>query len=395
MGEYLTLDDVDVAGRRVLIRSDLNVPIDDGVVADDFRIQASLPTIQRLRAGGAIVVVASHLGRPKQQEPEFRLDPVARAMSELGGFPVKKLDRVVGPAVEATVAASAPGDVLLLENTRFEPGETKNDRDLADNLAQLADLFVLDAFGTAHRAHASTVGVAEFIPSFAGPLLLAEVESLGRIMEDPPRPFTVILGGAKVSDKLGVIRNLLPKVDLMLIGGGMCFTLLAADGYEIGSSLVEEEMLDEVRDILGSSSGDRIRLPSDLVAAKRFAEDAAHVVVHRDRFPEDRMGLDIGPKTAAEFAGVIAGSGSVFWNGPMGVFEWEAFRSGTETVARALASHDGFSVVGGGDSVAALRMLDLTDGVSHLSTGGGAGLEMLEGVELPGLKALKRWKDES
>lgn len=392
MGEYLTLDDVDVAGRRVLIRSDLNVPIDDGVVADDFRIRASLPTIQRLRAAGAIVVVASHLGRPRQQEPEFRLDPVARAMSELGGFPVKKLDRVVGPAVEATVAASAPSDVLLLENTRFEPGETKNDRDLADNLAQLADLFVLDAFGTAHRAHASTVGVAEFIPSFAGPLLLAEVESLGRIMEDPPRPFTVILGGAKVSDKLGVIRNLLPKVDLMLIGGGMCFTLLAADGCEIGSSLVEEEMLDEVRDILGSSSGDRIRLPSDLVAADRFAEDAAHVVVHRDRFPDDRMGLDIGPKTAAEFAGVIAGSGSVFWNGPMGVFEWEAFRNGTETVARALAEHDGFSVVGGGDSVAALRMLGLTDGVSHLSTGGGAGLELLEGVELPGLKALKTWK---
>jgi phosphoglycerate kinase len=287
MGEYLTLDDVDVAGRRVLIRSDLNVPIDDGVVADDFRIRASLPTIQRLRAAGAIVVVASHLGRPRQQEPEFRLDPVARAMSELGGFPVKKLDRVVGPAVEATVAASAPSDVLLLENTRFEPGETKNDRDLADNLAQLADLFVLDAFGTAHRAHASTVGVAEFIPSFAGPL-----ESLGRIMEDPPRPFTVILGGAKVSDKLGVIRNLLPKVDLMLIGGGMCFTLLAADGCEIGSSLVEEEMLDEVRDILGSSSGDRIRLPSDLVAADRFAEDAAHVVVHRDRFPDDRMAIE-------------------------------------------------------------------------------------------------------
>ena len=395
MGEYLTLDDVDVAGRRVLIRSDLNVPIDDGVVADDFRIRASLPTIQRLRAAGATVVVASHLGRPRQQEPEFRLDPVARAMSELGGFPVKKLDRVVGPAVEATVAASAPGDVLLLENTRFEPGETKNDRDLADNLAQLADLFVLDAFGTAHRAHASTVGVAEFIPSFAGPLLLAEVESLGRIMEDPPRPFTVILGGAKVSDKLGVIRNLLPKVDLMLIGGGMCFTLLAADGYEIGSSLVEEEMLDEVKDILGTGSGDRIRLPSDLVAADRFAEDAAHQVVHRDRFPDDRMGLDIGPKTAAEFAGVISGSGSVFWNGPMGVFEWEAFRNGTETVARALAEHDGFSVVGGGDSVAALRMLGLTDGVSHLSTGGGAGLELLEGVELPGLKALKRWKDES
>ena len=395
MGEFLTLDDIDVAGRRVLIRSDLNVPVDDGVVADDFRIRASLPTIARLREAGATVVVASHLGRPKHQEREFRMDPVAEAMSELGGFPIKKLDRVVGPAVEAAVAASAPGDVLLLENTRFEPGETKNDPDLADNLSRLADLFVLDAFGTAHRAHASTVGVTEFIPSLAGPLLLAEVESLGKLMEDPPRPFTVILGGAKVSDKLGVIRNLLPKVDLMLIGGGMCFTLLAAEGYEIGSSLVEEEMLDEIREILGSGAGDRIRLPSDLVAADRFAADAEHTVVSRNQFPDGQMGLDIGPETADEFAKVISGSGGVFWNGPMGVFEWEAFRSGTETVARALAEHDGFSVVGGGDSVAALRMLGLEGGVSHLSTGGGAGLEMLEGAKLPGLESLKRWKDDS
>ncbi|MDH5372300.1 MAG: phosphoglycerate kinase, partial [Acidimicrobiia bacterium] len=347
MDEYLTLDDVELAGRRVLIRSDLNVPVDEGRVADDFRIRSSLPTIQRLRDAGATVVVASHLGRPKQQEPEFRLDPVGEAMSDLGGFPIMKLDRVVGPAVEAAVAASAPGDVLLLENTRFEPGETKNDPDLAANLARLADLFVLDAFGTAHRAHASTVGVAEFIPSVAGPLLLAEVEALGKLMTDPPRPFTVILGGAKVSDKLGVIRNLLPKVDMMLIGGGMCFTLLAAEGNEIGSSLFEEEMLDQVRDVLGSGSGDRVRLPSDLVAADRFAEDADHLVVKRGRFPDDRMGLDIGPDTAAEFAKVISGSGSVFWNGPMGVFEWEAFRHGTETVAQALAKHDGFSVVGG------------------------------------------------
>ena len=395
MSEFLTLDDIDVAGRRVLIRSDLNVPIDGGVVADDFRIRASIPTIARLREAGATVVVASHLGRPKKRELEFRMDPVARAMSKLGRFPVRKLDGVVGPAVEAAVAASAAGDVLLLENTRFEPGETKNDPDLADNLARLADLFVLDAFGTAHRAHASTVGVTEFIPSVAGPLLLAEVDSLGKLMKDPPRPFTVLLGGAKVSDKLGVIRNLLPKVDMMLIGGGMCFTLLAAEGYEIGSSLVEEEMLDQVRDLLDSGFGDRILLPSDLVAADRFAADADHVIVGRNSFPDDRMGLDIGPATAAEFARVIAGSGSVFWNGPMGVFEWDAFRSGTETVARALADHEGFSVVGGGDSVAALRMLGLEGGVSHLSTGGGAGLEMLEGVQLPGLEALKRWKDGS
>ncbi len=395
MSDFLTLDDVDVAGRRVLIRSDLNVPISDGEVADDFRIRASLPTIERLRNGGATVVVASHLGRPKNREPEFRMDPVAAAMSDIGGFPVRKLDRVVGPAVEAAVAAAAPGDVLLLENTRFEPGETKNDRDLADNFAQLADLFVLDAFGTAHRAHASTVGVTEFVPSVAGPLLLAEVEALGTLMEDPPRPFTVILGGAKVSDKLGVIRNLLPRVDLMLIGGGMCFTLLRAEGYEVGNSMVEEEMLDQVEELLRSESGDRIRLPSDLVAADRFAENAGHEIVSRNDFPDDRMGLDIGPETAAEFARVIGGSGSVFWNGPMGVFEWEAFRSGTETVARALADHDGFSVIGGGDSVAALRMLGLENAVSHMSTGGGAGLELLEGVALPGIEALKRWKDDS
>lgn len=395
MARFLTLDDLDVSGRRVLVRSDLNVPLDGGEVADDFRIRASLPTIQRLRDSGAIVVVCSHLGRPKGNDPALRMDPVGVRLGELGGFPVAKLDAVVGPDVEKAVGKGRPGDVFLLENTRFEPGETKNDPALADALARLADLFVLDAFGTAHRAHASTVGVAERLRSAAGPLLVQEVEALTKLMEDPERPFTVVLGGAKVSDKLGVIRSLLPKTDMMLIGGGMCFTLLAAEGYEIGSSLFEEERLDEVRSVLRSEFGDRISLPEDVVVADRFAPDAAARTVDADEIPDDWMGLDIGPETIERFGAVIHGSGSVFWNGPMGVFEWERFRAGTEQVARALAGIDGFTVVGGGDSVAAMRLLGLENSVSHLSTGGGAGLEMLEGKTLPGVAALERWADGS
>jgi phosphoglycerate kinase len=321
------------------------------------------------------------------------MDPVAIRLSEVGGFPVRKLDAVVGDDVEAAVAAAGPGDVLLLENTRFEPGEKKNDPALAKALAALADVFVLDAFGSAHRAHASTVGVAEYLTSVAGPLLVQEVEALGTLLVDPPHPFTVVLGGAKVSDKLGVIKSLLPKVDMMLIGGGMCFTLLRSEGYEIGSSLFEEDRIDEVREVLGSQSGDRIRLPDDFVIADQFAAEAEHAVVDRNVIPEGWMGLDIGPKTAEVFAAAIRGSGAVFWNGPMGVFEWEHFRHGTEVVARALTGHPGFTVVGGGDSVAALRMLGLEGEVSHLSTGGGAGLEMLEGKTLPGLAALERWAD--
>lgn len=395
MGRFLTLDEVDVAGMTVLLRSDFNVPIADGVVGDDFRIQAGLPTVGRLREAGAKVVVCSHLGRPKDREPEFRLDPVAARLGELGGFPVRKLDAVVGPEVVAAVAGASVGDVLLLENTRFEPGETENDPELARALADLADLFVLDAFGSAHRAHASTVGVAEHVRAAAGPLLLAEVEALSRLLIDPPHPFTVVLGGAKVSDKLGVIKSLLPRVDMMLVGGGMCFTLLAAEGYEVGQSLLEEDMVEEVEVVLASQWGDRIKLPDDLVVADRFASDAESRIVPRNSIPDDAMGLDIGPKTAADFAAVIRGSAGVFWNGPMGVFEWEQFRAGTRTVAQALEGHPGFTVVGGGDSVAALQMLGLERSVSHLSTGGGAGLELLEGKELPGLVALERWADGS
>jgi phosphoglycerate kinase len=389
--DYLTLDDVEVAGKRVLVRSDLNVPLDGSTVSDDFRIRSALGTIIRLREAGATVIVCSHLGRPKGPDPAFAMNPVAAAMAEIGGFPVRKLDTVVGPEVAAAVAAAVPGDVLLLENTRFEPGETKNDPALADAFATLCDLFVQDAFGSVHRAHASTVGVAERVRSVAGPLLACELEALGRFLGDPGHPYVVILGGAKVSDKLGVIKNLLPRVDAMLIGGGMCFTLLSADGYEVGASLVEGEMIDEVRALLEGPGGDRIQLPLDLVVADRFAADAAHRVVSSREIPEDWMGLDIGPQTGERFSQVIAGAESVFWNGPMGVFEWEPFRAGTETVARAMGQSHAFTAVGGGDSAAALRLLGMEDRVSHLSTGGGAGLEMLEGMELPGVAVLARW----
>jgi phosphoglycerate kinase len=388
---YLTLDDLEPGGRRVLVRSDLNVPLDGGAVTDDFRIRSSLGTIARLREAGAVVVVCSHLGRPKGVDPAFSMDPVAARMSEIGGFEVRKLDGVVGAEVERAVVAGHPGDVFLLENTRFEAGETKNDPALSDGFAALADLFVQDAFGSVHRAHASTAGVAERVRSAAGPLLVAELESLGRFLGDPDRPYVVVLGGAKISDKLGVIRNLLPRVDSMLIGGGMCFTLMAARGDEIGSSLVEDDRIDEVRGILEGPDGGRISLPIDIVVADRFAEDAAPSVVASSGIPASSMGLDIGPGTAEAFGRVIAAAGSVFWNGPMGVFEWASFRTGTEAVAAAMAASPAFTAVGGGDSAAALRLLGLEGAVSHLSTGGGAGLELLEGKQLPGVAVLERW----
>ncbi|HSJ34136.1 MAG TPA: phosphoglycerate kinase [Acidimicrobiia bacterium] len=391
MPDYLTLDDLDVAGLTVLVRSDLNVPLDNGEVEDDFRIRMALGTITRLREANAKVVVCSHLGRPKGQDPELSLAPVAARMSELGGFPVRHVPAVVGSEAEAEVEAASPGDVLLLENTRFEAGETKNDPVLADGLARLADVFVQDAFGSVHRAHASTMGVAERLRSAAGPLLVSELDSLGRLLGDPERPYVVVLGGAKVSDKLGVIANLLPKVDSMLIGGGMCFTLLAARGYEVGNSLVQEDQIEAVKGLLDGPHGDRIQLPVDVVAAEAFEESSASEVVDVADIPAERIGLDIGPETAAQFSAVIRDAGSVFWNGPMGVFEWEDFRAGTEAVAEAMAACDGFTAVGGGDSAAALRLLGMEDSISHLSTGGGAGLELLEGQELPGVKVLERW----
>lgn len=384
-----SIDDLTVEGKTVLVRADLNVPLDDGAVADDFRILASLPTIRELRSRGAKVVVCSHLGRPKGVDPAYAMDPVAARLGELGGFPVVKLDGIAGDDIEQAVAAASRDAVVVLENTRFDPRETANDPELADGLANLADAFVLDAFGSAHRAHASTVGVAERLPSAAGLLLAAEVEAMQRLLESPDRPYVVVLGGAKVSDKLGVIRSLLPKVDLMLVGGGMCFTLLAAGGYEVGSSLVEEDQIDEVRDVLQSEGGNKVVLPMDIVVADTFAEDAGHQVVPATAIPESMMGLDIGPAATERFGDVVRSAASVFWNGPMGVFEWEAFKAGTEGVARALAANqDGFTVVGGGDSVAALRDMGLEGGISHVSSGGGAGLEMLEGKVLPGIAVL-------
>ncbi len=388
------LDTFDPAGRTVLVRSDLNVPLKDGEVADDLRVAASLPTIRRLADAGAKVVVMSHLGRPKGAPDEkFRLAPVAARLGELLGKPVTAASDVVGDDAKAKVAAMSPGDVVVLENVRFEPGETKNDPDFADELARLGNAYVNDAFGSSHRAHASVVGVPERIdPAVAGELLEAEVATLSRLLESPDRPFVAILGGAKVSDKLGVIENLLGVVDALLIGGAMCFTFLAAQGHDVGDSRIEEDQLETCRDLLSraEAAGTTIHLPKDIVAAEGFAEDAAHETVPAGAIPAGKMGLDVGPDTVAAYAAVLADARTVLWNGPMGVFEWEAFAAGTEGVAKAVAACTGFTVIGGGDSAAAIRGLGLAEEVSHVSTGGGASLEFLEGVDLPGVAALRK-----
>lgn len=388
MNRLPTITDLSCAGRTVLVRADLNVPLVDGRVDDDFRIEAAVPTIQALRSAGARVVVCSHLGRPKGVDPAWSMAPVGRRLAQLGGFPVTTAADVAGPGARAAVDAQTD-EVVLLENTRFEPGETSNDPGLAQRLADLAGAFVMDAFGSAHRAHASTVGVAERLPSYAGPLMEAEVAAFSRLLGDPARPFVVILGGAKVSDKLGVIRALLPKVDAMLVGGAMCFTLLAAEGYAVGDSLVEPDLLAEVGEVLASPHGSRLVLPIDLVVADRFAADAAHRVAPATDLPDGMMGLDIGPETAARFARILGGADTVFWNGPMGVVEWPAFAAGTRAIAEAIAAAHAYSVAGGGDSVAALREMGLAHAVSHLSTGGGAGLELIEKGTLPGIEVLQ------
>lgn len=389
---FLTLADLEVEGLRVLVRSDLNVPLDNENVADDFRLQATVPTIDLLRESGATVIVCSHLGRPGGRvDGSLRLAPVAAALAEIGGFPVTAARDTVGPDAGRLIERALPGEVIVLENTRFHPGETANDPDYTAALARWADLFVLDAFGSAHRAHASTTGVAAHLRSAAGPLLVRELDAFRVLMDDPPRPFTVLLGGAKVSDKLPLIQALLPRVDTMLVGGGMCYSLLAAEGYDVGRSIVEPDYFDALGEILRGEMGDRLVLPVDVVAADRFAPDATATTLDVASMEDDLLGLDIGPRTAAQFGDVIAGSGAVFWNGPMGAFEWEPFRSGTASVAAALAGSDAFSVAGGGDSVAALRLLGGEVDLTHLSTGGGAGLELLEGRTLPGVKALERW----
>ncbi|MFM1975009.1 MAG: hypothetical protein RL524_996 [Actinomycetota bacterium] len=391
-----TLADLDVAGKRVFLRCDLNVPLKEGKITDDGRIRASLPTINALLAKGASLVIAAHLGRPKgEAKPELSLAPIAVRLSELLGKPVKFAGAITGSDVTASAESLAPGEILLLENIRFSAAETSKDEAeraaLATELAKLADIYVGDGFGAVHRKHASVFDLPKLLPHAAGTLVAAEVEVLKKLTTDPARPYGVVLGGAKVSDKLGVISNLLGKVDVMAIGGGMVFTFLAAQGKEIGKSLVEAEMLDTVRGLIqeAADKGVRLVLPTDIVVAPAFAADSPATIVGADAIPADQMGLDIGPDSAAVFAAAIRECKTVFWNGPMGVFEFAAFAHGTKVVAEALTEVTGISVVGGGDSAAAVRALGFKDEqFGYISTGGGASLEYLEGKELPGLKAL-------
>ena len=387
------LGDLEVAGKRVLVRCDFNVPLKDGAISDDMRIRAAVPTIESLLAGGARLMVCSHLGRPQGKVVEdLRLAPVSRALGQMLGREVHAVGDVVGP--EAQAAAGSNADVVLLENLRFEPGEETNDPAFADALASLADAYVDDAFGAAHRAHASVVGVAERLPSAAGLLLADEVEKLERLLHDPQRPFVAILGGAKISDKLAVIGNLLDRVDAICIGGAMAFTLLVAQGHHVGRSLVEADMVSEVTDVLkdAEARGIDILLPSDVVAADAPEAGAAHETVALEAIG-DRLGVDIGPETARAFGTRIEAAKTVLWNGPMGIFEIDAFSEGTRAVARAVGRATGagaYTVAGGGDSAAALRQMDMTEAVTHLSTGGGASLELLEGKELPGVAVLRK-----
>ncbi|HEU4490299.1 MAG TPA: phosphoglycerate kinase [Jiangellales bacterium] len=393
-----TIEDLgDLRGRRVLVRSDLNVPLDGETITDDGRVRASVPTIQALRDMGARVIVCAHLGRPKgAPDPRYSLAPVARRLGELLGAEVGFASDSVGEDAKARVAALADGDVLLLENLRFNPGEASKDEaergSFADQLAELADAYVSDGFGVVHRAQASVTDVAERLPHAAGLLVLAEVSAFGKVLRDPERPYVVVLGGSKVSDKLGVIDNLLGRVDRLLIGGGMCFTFLKAQGHEVGGSLLEADQVDTVRGFLDRATDDgvEIALPVDVVVAADVTEDAETSVVPADAIPADQKGLDIGPRTVDLFRERLADARTVVWNGPMGVFEVAPFAEGTRRIAEAVAAVDGTSVVGGGDSAAAVRVLGLDESTfTHISTGGGASLELLEGKTLPGLAVLE------
>ena len=387
----------DLRGKRVLVRSDFNVPLKDGAITDDGRIRAALPTLKTLADAGAKVVVLAHLGRPKGKvDPAFSLAPVAARLAELSGLKVSLASDTVGDSARQTVASLGEGEVALLENVRFDARETsKADaerEELAREYAQLGDAFVSDGFGVVHRKQASVYDIAKLVPSAAGLLVLKEIESLSKVTEDPERPYGVVLGGSKVSDKLGVIANLLKKADLLLIGGGMVFTFLAAKGYSVGKSLLEEDQIDTVKGYIAEAAerGVDLVLPVDVVVAPEFAADAPATVVGVDAIPADQMGLDIGPESGRLFADKLAGAKTVAWNGPMGVFEFEAFSAGTRAVAEALSKGTMFSVIGGGDSAAAVRLLGFDESTfSHISTGGGASLELLEGKVLPGIAVLE------
>ncbi len=394
MASIKTIDDLDARGKRVLVRVDFNVPVSDGAVTDDTRIRAALPTIEKLRADGARVILMSHLGRPAGTgfEEKFTLRPAATRLSELLGAPVSFASDTVGDDAKAKAAALRDGDVLLLENLRFDAREKKNDPAFCEELAALGDAYVNDAFGTAHRAHASTAGVAALLPAYAGYLMQREVSTLTGMLDSPNRPFVAILGGSKVSDKIKVIDALIDKCETLVIGGGMCFTFLLAQGKKVGTSLKEDEWVDRAAEMMrkAEAAGCKLLLPVDVVVADRFAPDARAETVSADAIPDDMMGLDIGPETSKLYADAIAGAKTVFWNGPMGVFEMDAFAAGTKAVAIACAeASDADTIIGGGDSVAAVNKFGLADKMTFISTGGGASMELVQGEALPGVEALR------
>ncbi len=386
-----TIEDIDVSGKKVLVRCDFNVPLDNGTITDDKRIRESLKTIQYLVDHNAKVILCSHLGRPKGEfNLKYSLAPVAKRLSELLGKDVAMASDVIGPDAKAKAAALKDGDVMLLENVRFHKEEEKNDPAFAKELASLAEIYVNDAFGTSHRAHASTAGVADYLPAVCGYLIQKEITIMGGALSNPKRPFVAILGGAKVSDKIGVITNLLDKVDTLIIGGGMAYTFNKARGFQIGTSLVEDDKLELAKDLMkkAEEKGVKFLLPVDNRVGDEFKPDCNFMVVDSDKIPADYMGLDIGPKTEKLFADAIKGAGTVVWNGPMGVSEWENFAGGTRAIATAVAESGAVSIIGGGDSAAAIEKLGFADKMTHISTGGGASLEFLEGLELPGIAAL-------
>ncbi|HLQ70195.1 MAG TPA: phosphoglycerate kinase [Bacillota bacterium] len=386
-----TLNDLDVKGKRVFCRVDFNVPMDKNKITDDTRIRAALRTIDYLSEHGAIVILASHLGRPKGKIVEdLRLDPVAERLSDLLGKNVLKTDDVYGEEVKSAISSMGEGDILLIENVRFEPGEEANDPELSEQFAKMADIYVNDAFGAAHRAHASTTGVAKLLPSAAGFLMEKELDVLHKALEDPDRPFSAIIGGAKVKDKIGVIDHLLDKVDHLLIGGGLAYTFIKAQGYEIGKSLLEEDKLELATSFMEKAKTNNValHLPVDVVVADDFSDDANTKIVSIDKIPAEWEALDIGPETRKQYEKIVRESNLIIWNGPMGVFELNPFAGGTRSVAKALAETDGYTIIGGGDSAAAVEQFGFADEMDHVSTGGGASLEFMEGKVLPGVDAL-------